>query len=82
MPHSRPGDGLFRGLTSMSCSVPHLLAPKLHPGSGLHYLKNGLLRHLGEDLDDVLTFLTQVILGRGPQGGAFDGGGYAPSLGA
>lgn len=65
----------------MPCSVPHLLAPKLHPGSGPHYLENGLLGHLGETADDVLTFLAQVILGRGPQGGAFEWAGHAPSSG-
>ena len=70
------------GLTSVPCSVPHLLAPKLHPLSG-HYLEDGLLGHLGEDADDVLTFLAEVILGRGPQGGALEwDGGWAPSSSA
>lgn len=56
----------FKGLPSSSYSVPHLLVPKPPPGSGPHHLDSGLLGHLAEGVDDVLTFLAQFILGRGP----------------
>lgn len=57
------------GLTSSPCSVSHLLAHKLYPGSGPHHLENGLLGHIGEDADNVFTFLAQIILERGPKVG-------------
>lgn len=56
-----------RELAPSPLSAPHPLFPKLHPGSGSHYLENVFLGHLYEEVDNILTLLAQVILEKGSQ---------------